>query len=335
MYNLHINNIHFSFRARLLLPFSRHKNGFKLCFYLLTTLVLGCFLVGCDSNKDVEKINLEKRLSSQEMQELKTTKTDHKIIFGFDLRRSVVEDSRQYVPFLKYLEKATGYQFELRFTSADAKIADDLGSGRFQFAAIGADTYIQAREKYSAIPVVRGLNTKNKAEYQSVLITAPGSPIQSIQELRGKRFAFGSKTSTQGHLIPKIILAQHDITLEDLKSYDWTGSHRNCANEVAAGNFDVGGIQDTLGFELAKAGIVKIMFTSKFYPSSGIAANKDIPPEVLATVKQALINFEPNGKDAGGLYEWDKTEMPNGFVAAQDQDYAELREWSIKLGLLD
>jgi len=35
------------------------------------------------------------------------------------------------------------------------------------------------------------------------------------------------------------------------------------------------------------------------------------------------------------LYNWDKTEMPNGFQEAQDADYAELRLWSKKLGLLD
>jgi len=166
------------------------------------------------------------------------------------------------------------------------------------------------------------------------MVTAPDSPIRRIEDLRGKRFAFGSITSTQGHLIPRIILAQHGIALEDLASYEWTGSHRNCANAVAAGRFDAGGMQDTLGRELERAGIIRVIYTSRYYPSSGIAASRDVPAEALAKVNQALIDFEPKGRHAERLFDWDKTEMPNGFVDADDEDYSELREWYRRFGLL-
>ncbi len=73
-----------------------------------------------------------------------------------------------------------------------------------------------------------------------------------------------------------------------------------------------------MGGELAKKGLVRILHTSRYYPSSGIAANKDVQKEVLAKVKQALIDFQPKGHDADGLYNWNKTEMPYGFVEAAD-----------------
>lgn len=295
----------------------------------------GCFIAGCDSKPEGKKIDLKEKVSQEELQQAQIMEEGKTLTFGFDLRRSVEEDIRQYVPFLKYLEEETGLKFKIRFTAKDAKIADDLGTDVLQFAAVGADTYIAANKKYGVIPIVRGLNTKNKAEYQSVLITAPDSPIKTIAELRDKRFAFGSKTSTQGHLIPRIILAQHGLMLDDLAAYDWTGSHRNCANAVSAGDFDAGGMQDTLGQELAGTGLIKILYISKYYPSSGIAANKNVPTDIVAKVKKALINFEPKGKHAQRLYNWDKTEMPNGFQEAQDADYDELREWSKKLGLLN
>lgn len=302
---------------------------------ILICFTVGCFLMACDQKPKHEKIDLRKRVSLKKLQKQPSEKPAGEFVFGFDLRRSLEEDTRQYVPFLKYLEEATNLKFKLRFTPEDARIVDDLGQGVLQFAAIGADTYITARAKYDVIPLVRGLNKKDKAEYQSVIITAPQSPIKTIEELRGKRFAFGSKTSTQGHLIPRIILAQHNITLKELAFFDWTGSHSNCANQVVAGNFDAGGIQDTLGFELAEAGIIKILFTSQYYPSSGIAANKDVPLDIIEKVKKALVDFAPLGRDADGLYDWDKTEMPNGFVEARDSDYEGLREWSKKLGLID
>lgn len=294
-----------------------------------------CLLTACDFQSERKAVDLKDRLSDEALREIHPENGDNGFIFGFDLRRSLKEDVRQYIPFLKYLENATGYRFKIRFTPKDARIADDLGKGLLQFAAVGADTYIEAREKYDAIPLVRGLNQYGKAEYQSVIVTALNSPIKRIEDVRGKRFAFGNITSTQGHLIPRIVLAQHGIGLDELGAYAWTGSHHNCANAVAKGNFDVGGMQDTLGHELEKAGIIRIIYTSKYYPSSGIAANKDVPADVRAKVKQALLDFEPKGQHSEGLHQWDKTEMPNGFIEAQDGDYAELRVWSLKLGLLN
>lgn len=313
----------------------------KVCFHqrfalILVTLcvILILALSGCDS-RDVEKIDLSERIDDAELAMMAPKRDSDIIRVGFDLRGSPVEDARQYLPFLKYLENETGLRFELRFTPTSSTIVDDLGEGVVQFAAVGADTYIAAHEKYGVIPLARGLNSEGRAEYQSVIIVAPESPIQKVEDLRGKRFAFGSVTSTQGHLIPRIILTEHRISLDDLGGYEYTGSHRNCANAVASGRFDVGGMQDTMGRRMAEGGIVRIIYTSKFYPSSGIAANKDVPGEVIEKVKQALLHFKPEGKDAEGLYHWDQTEMPNGFTEAFDEDYADLREWSIKFGLID
>jgi len=76
-------------------------------------------------------------------------------------------------------------------------------------------------------------------------------------------------------------------------------------------------------------------YLTQYYPSSGIAANKDVPPEVLDRVRQALLDFDPQGRDAPGLYHWSRTEMVNGFIEATDDDYAELLEWAVKLGFFE
>ena len=297
--------------------------------------LVGVLLAGCLPGEDRREIDLDDRASDAELREL-TARTDSDVLwFGFDLRASPQEDARQYLPFLEYLTEATGYAFELRFAPQDGQIVDDLGMGVVQFAAIGAGSYIQAHAKYGVIPLVRGLNAQGRAEYRSVIVVAPDSSIQTIADLRGKRFAFGSLTSTQGHLIPRIILAQHNLTLDDLKAYEYTGSHRNCANAVTSGHSSACGMQDTLGEELAAAGLLRIIYTSQYYPSSGIAANKDVPPEDIDKVQQALLDFDPQGRDAPGLYHWDRTEMVNGFIEAKDGDYAEILEWAVKMGYFD
>ena len=291
-------------------------------------------LFGCDANDQPTKIDLEDVVTEQELAERIVRRESRQFFFGFDLRSTPQEDARQYVPFIKYLERTTGLDMELRFTPKGRSIVDDLGAGLVHFAAIGADSYLQAHNKYGVIPLVRGLNQDGKAEYHSVIVVLPQSPIEKIEDLKGKRFAFGSKTSTQGHLIPRIILYEHNLSLEELASYAYTGSHYNCANEVVTGRADACGMQDTLGKHLAAAGMLRIVYTSKYYPSSGIAAGKEVDPADLEKVKRALLDFQPQGRDAAGLYNWDKTEMPNGFVEAKEEDYAELESWARRLGAL-
>lgn len=253
---------------------------------------------------------------------------------GFDVRNTPAEDARQYQPFLEYLGKATGYRFELRFTRKGENIVDLLGTGAVEFALVGAQSYLEARARFGVTPLARGLNREGKAEYQSAIVTKRDSPIRTVGDLRGRSFAFGSRTSTQGFLIPLIVFAENGLDLDALARHSFTGSHRNCAQAVLRGESDAGGMQDILAKEYADAGLLRIVQLSRFYPSSGVAAGRQVPGEVVRRVKQALLDFRPQDRHAKGLYHWDKTEMPNGFVAADDADYAELRAYALKFGLL-
>jgi phosphonate transport system substrate-binding protein len=290
-------------------------------------------LSGCNRDVERKRIDTKEVLTEEELDEFSDRQVAEVLWFGFDLRSSPQEDARQYLSFLRYLEKTTGYKFKLRITPRGGNIVDDLGLGVVHFAAIGAGSYIEARTRYGIIPLVRGLNTLGKAEYQSVIVVVPESPIRKVKDLLGKRIAFGSVTSTQGHLIPRAILSEHGVALSDLAGYEFFGSHHDCANAVISRLADACGMQDTMGRELENLGMVRIIHTSKYYPSSGIAADKHVNPEVIGKIRQALLDFQPTGKDSEGLYNWDLTEMPLGFVLAKEEDYSELMALGLKMGI--
>lgn len=302
----------------------------------LLILILLLF-AACDSGEKVtNRIDLSETttLKSASPVTSPSARAGHSYAFGFDLRGLPSEDARQYLPFLKYLEQATGYEFQLKFTPKGQSTGDVLGRGEVQFAAIGATSFIAAHEKYGTVALVRGLNPHGKAEYQSMIVVARDSPISKLEQLRGKHLAFGSRDSTQGHLIPRILLGKVGIVLPDLASYDYTGSHSNCATAVISGKADACGMQDTMAKDLAKQGLLRILTESPYYPSSGIAANAAVPTEVTEKVKAALLAFEPEGAHKAGLYNWHKTEMSKGFTAASRADYADLRHWMIEFGML-
>jgi phosphonate transport system substrate-binding protein len=275
----------------------------------------------------------DRQLESLQIQHNRTVDSDI-YYFGFDLRASPQEDAAQYLPFLKYLSDKTGYKFQLHFSPKNSSAADQLGENITQFAAMGASSFLYAQSHYDVMSLVRGLNHLGKAEYQSVFVTKPKSKIVSIKDLPGKKLAFGSRDSTQGHLIPRIMLNEHGIALSALAKYTYTGSHQNCAEAVISGKYDVCGMQDELAKSLEQRGLLKIIHSSKYFPSSGIASSKAVPEGVRRAVKEALLDFDPEGRDSPTLYHWQSTEMPKGFTESLDADYQHLRDWSIHFGFL-
>lgn len=317
---------------------SKYQHPAQRNYSILGVILLSFVLISCDSPDTipVQQVDSRDLLSEDELQQAQQQhkKHDDTFYFGFDLRSSPQEDAAQYLPFLKYLESATGYHFKLHFTPKSSSTIEELGQNRTQFSAMGAVAFIKAQSMYGAISLVRGLNHQGKAEYQSVFVVEPDNHINNIHDIKGRKLAFGNPNSTQGHLIPRIMLMDNGISLKHLRTYGYTGSHQNCAEAVISGKYDVCGMQDQLAKKLVSEGLVKIIHTSRYYPSSGIAANKSVPTDVIERVRQALLNFDPQGGHSKELYHWDRTEMPRGFTAASANDYTELRRWSTRLSFL-
>lgn len=305
----------------------------KVLLVCLLTIPLLSFL-GCAHREKAKEVSLRKVRKDKAVAIPPTTTPENVIKVGFDLRLSPKEDIKIYNSFLKYLGKKTGYKFELHFTEEYESNITALGKGKTQFAFMGALSYIQAHQRYNVQCLVRGLNPQNRDKYRAVIFTSPNSKITSVGQLKGKAFAFGSEDSTQGHVIPRKMLEDAGIFLKDLKAYNYTGSHENCARAVIKGEFEAGGMQDTLAQSLEQEGRIKIIEFSDYYLSSGICVNWQVDPKVVVSVKKALLEFDPQGKDKAGLYCWGKTEMPNGFIEAKDSDYDQLRDLARKYGLL-
>ena len=282
-----------------------------------------------------KKVSLERRIKTAERDNgADNLQSDAGALkFGFDLRLGPKEDVRIYLPFLKYLEQNSGNRFSIRFTEKYEDTVENLGNGITHFAALGPVNCVLAKEKYGAGCLVMGLNSEGKPEYRAVIFTKIDSPIKNLKDLKGKTFAFGDKYSTQGHIIPRKMLEDVGIVLEDLKTHVFTGSHANTARAVLNGEYDAGGMQDALAKRLVSEGKIRILATSKPYPSSLICYSKYVDPSIVKSVKAALLSFEPKGKHAGILMDWDKTEMPNGFVEYNESALNEIKVLVRRYGL--
>ena len=302
-----------------------------------SVVILGIFLffvaaLCCRHEEEVQKIDLDKRISN--ISQLKRTiEKDKALTFCFDLRLTPQEDIRIYSSFMDYLKKETGFDFALLFSKNYRETIENIGTGKAQFAIIGGLSLLKAERDYGVKMLVKSLDKAGKGSYRTAIITKKGSPLNKLSQLKGCSFAFGSKYSTRGHIIPRYMLEKKGVLITDLEKYFFTGSHRNCVNTVLTGDACAGGIWDSLAFNLEQKGYIKILAFSDYYPSGGIAVNKDVPLEIAGKVKTAMLLFDPLGKNKEGLIDWSKTEMSGGFTEVVPQDYDFLKKMAIKYKL--
>lgn len=313
------------------MPYEPHLAGKRICRLVAMAILL--LLAAC-SEEAALTVNLSQQLQSGEVH-VPALEVASAWQVGFDRRLEPKEDVRQIASLTDWLRAQTGLSIAPYVTPRGGSVVEDVCNGTIAFAVVGTVSYLQANHRCNAHILVRGLNAQGEDRYRAAIVVPNDSPIQDISDLKGRSFAFGAPNSTQGHLIPRLMLQQAGLTLEDLSAYAYHDSHAVVANAVTSGRFAAGAIQDTLARTLSARGLLRILALSEPYPSSGMVAGPETPLATSTLITEALLSLGPPGSDSKDLYHWERTEMPGGYVLARDDDYDSLREIARAIGLLE
>ncbi len=243
------------------------------------------------------------------------------IYFGIIPRYNPMIMYHSYQPMMDYLTENTPYRFELKLSRDYTETVKLLHSGETPVASLGGVTCIEAQESFGVIPILKPLNEVGQPFYTSIIIVRKDSPIRTVQDLRGKSFAFSSHHSTSGNLIPRYLLFQEGISLFDFSSYVNLDSHDAVAKAVLKGRVDAGAVKDVVAFRYKEHGL-RFLVISEAIPSVPIVVHSDTPPELAESIKTALLALNPNRPNHRQLLSnWDP-EFRYGFVEASEADYA-------------
>ena len=146
------------------------------------------------------------------------------------LRVSAIPDEaptelqRKFKPLGEYLSKETGMKVVFTPVSDYAAVVESLATGKLDMAWLGGFTYVQAkiRTKGTANPIVQ---RAEDAVFTSRFVTADPN-IKTLEDLKGKTFAFGAPSSTSGSLMPRYFILKAGINPEkDFKNVAYSGAH--------------------------------------------------------------------------------------------------------------
>jgi len=230
-----------------------------------------------------------------------------------------------YQPFVDYLSENAPYQFEIKLFPTYQETIDQFGKGKMMIASCGPVPYVRAKEKYLVAPILRTLSKDGKPYYRGVIVVRQDSSIQSLNDLKGRSFAFGQAWSTAGHILPEYYLMKAKIRLKDLKEYSFLKHHDSVANAVLKGQFDAGAVKDIIAYKYQKDGLRFIFFTEPI-PTVPIVVRTDAPKGIVESVKTALLKLDPKNPDyQKTMAQWDE-EFKYGFTEASDSDYDSIRK---------
>ena len=130
---------------------------------IVLCLIGGIFLalLFSDHSQERQTIDLTNVISNNQGNIAMHAQDPNVLFFGFSMCINPQEDARNYMVFLDYLKKNTGYKLWPHF-SVEEKIIDKLAQGIVQFAALEYGTYMLSRKEYGFVPLASGLNREQR-----------------------------------------------------------------------------------------------------------------------------------------------------------------------------
>lgn len=291
--------------------------------HILALLML-VLLTGCDPPSQVQTIDFSRTTPMARPGQVEGT--PRQLRMAAAAMTSPKETFKNYQELTEYIGRRLGMPVSLVQRKTYAEIDQMLGKGELDVAFVCSGPYASQGEtprfELLAAPVVGG-----KTTYRAYLIVGRDSPYQTLEDLRGKVFAFTDPDSNTGRLVPGAWLAGMGQRPETFFAQTiFTYSHDSSIQAVARGLVD-GASVDGLVWDFldrrhpeltARTRVIRV---SEPYGIPPVVAGASLPTEHKAAVRSALLAMsgDPEGRRILEAL------MMDGFVEARSEWYDSIR----------
>ncbi len=217
-------------------------------------------------------------------------------------------------------------------------------TGNLDLVWFGGLTGVQARlqTKGAKVLVQRDID-KN---FHSVFIANKKSSLEKINNLndlkllKGKRFTFGSESSTSGRLMPQYFLNKAGVKLKDFKgsSPGFSGSHDATLMLVQSGSFDAGALNEQVWESNLKRGRINpskvyvIWETPSYYDYHWLAQgnlDKKFRKGFTKELTNVFLSFNKKSKNQKEILDMLGAKK---FIQSKNENYKKIEKIGKKIG---
>jgi phosphonate transport system substrate-binding protein len=257
------------------------------------------------------------------------------------LRVSAIPDEnptellRKFKPLGAYLEKETGMKVAWTPVNDYPAVVEGLAGGRIDLAWLGGFTFVQVRHRTgNAIPIAQRAEDE---KFISRYIVPVNSPAKSLQDLKGKTFAFGSPSSTSGHLMPRYFLLKDGINPDkDFSRIAFSGAHDATVAFVASGRADAGVLNASVLDRLVEKGdanakAVRVLATTPPYYDYNWTVRGDLDPALVKKLADAFLKLDPANPAHKEILDLQRASK---FIPTKPENYKGIEDAARAAGLL-
>lgn len=250
-----------------------------------------------------------------------------------ELRVSAIPDEaptelqRKFAPLGAYLEKATGLPVKFVPVTDYAATVEGLAAGKLDMVWYGGFTFVQARLRTgTAIPLVQ---REEDAHFHSKIIVSARSKARTLADLKGASFAFGSVSSTSGHLMPRYWLLENGVDPDrDFAKVAFSGAHDVTVRWVEAGKVDAGAVNESIWEKLVEekkvdTSKVRVLWTTPDFHDYNWTVRGDLDPGVVAKLRAAFLALDPARPEDKAILDLQRTRR---FVPTAPENYVTIEK---------
>ncbi len=232
----------------------------------------------------------------------------------------------RFQPLVDHLSRQLGVPVIAKTASSYNGMIVAMANKQIDLAYFGPKSYVEAARRADAEAVAMELSENGEPGYYSIIIARADAGMKSLDDARGKRFAFVDANSTSGCLMPRVLLQRDrgerpaDIFATPIK---FSGSHGNSIVQVRNGHLDVAAtntldLQRAVASGVAGANDFIELWRSDMIPGCPMTVRRDLPQSLKDAYAAALVGFKGN-----------KTALEQmaiqGYAPASDSDYDVIR----------
>jgi len=241
--------------------------------------------------------------------------------------------TRESQPLVAYLEQEVGAKIDLTVPTNYAAVVEAIANDQVDIAYLGGFTYVQASKRSGVVPLVQRDRDRN---FHSLFITGSETGINSLNDLKGRRFAFGDVNSTSGHLMPEYFMREAHVDPQVISQAIYSGGHDATALAVANKKVEAGALDETVYQKMVADGKldakqVKVFYTTPPFFDYVWVARKTLDPGIAESFSSAMLKLQAN--DVSHKVILDLLNATS-YVKAEDRNYDKLRQAAADAGLL-
>lgn len=257
---------------------------------------------------------------------------------GYMICNSLQETRERFEPLTAYLSEKSGARFESVYLDT-GDVEGALARGELDFTHTNSLLYVILREHHALQLVAAEKRGAFGVLTRGAIIARRGAGIETLDDLRGKRFVFGPQWAPFGFLAEYALLLKAGIDPEtDLGYYaiphgSW--KHEKIIYSVLYGAFDAGAAPLIDLEEMTAEGKIApddfvVLARTDLAPYCTVGAAAGVAAEWVARVREALLAAgDQTTADVGGeRLAVLRRALVDGFEALDDEDYDPLRRWA-------